>query len=110
MAEQYEPKKGDVVVLYFNKFSPENFEKGLAVVTEGFSAALDESGQTRRNFWLANPETHETIGISFFGESHPADEWHHDEHRLKVREQLEPLLEQPTVVKHYTVIGQHRTD
>jgi len=105
----YEPDEGDVVVMFINKFTPETYDKGLAVQSEGFRSAIDESGQTRSTFWVADADKHEIIGISFFAKGHPVDDWHVSEHRLKVREQLEPLLREPTTVKHYTVIGKQQT-
>jgi hypothetical protein len=104
----YEPEKGDVVALYINKFRPENFEKGVAIMSEEFIAGMDQVGHTRRSFWIADPEASEVIGIAFFGPDHPTDDWHDSEHRLKVRKQLDSLLQEPLVIKHCKVVGQHR--
>lgn len=81
-----------------------------AILTEGFPEALNDSGQTRRNFWIADPETYEVVGVSFFAQGHQPDDWHDSDHRRKARERFEPLLLSSTVVKHYKVVGHHRAN
>ena len=108
-AQDYEPAAGDSVVVYISKFNEADFERAKEIMVEGFGDAMSASGQTRRTFWIANQETGEILGISFFQKGHSVDEWHGHEARRKVLEQLEPLRSEPQTKYRYEVIGSHRT-
>jgi hypothetical protein len=106
-AQVYEPEDGDAVVVYINEFRAADFDRAKQIMVEAFGEAMSASGQTRRTYWIANPETHEIVGISFFQKGHSVDEWHDHDARQKVLDQLEPLRSAPLTQKHYEVIGSH---
>ena len=108
-AQVYEPAEGDSVVIYINKFKASEFERAKEIMVDGFSWAMEASGQTRRTFWMANEETGEIVGVSFFQKGHSVDEWHDHEARQTILDQLDPLRSAPLVKQHYRVIGHHRT-
>ena len=107
-AQEYEPSPGDSVVIYTNKFKPDEFQRAREIMVEGFSGAMEASQQTRRTFWMADEKTGEIIGVSFFMKGHSVDEWHDHEARQEVLEQLAPLRSAPLVMQHFTVIGHHK--
>ena len=109
LTQTYEPVEGDAVVVYINKFKAAGYERARQIMVEGFGSAMTESGQTRRTFWVANPETHEIMGISFFQKGHSVDQWHDHDARQKILQQLEPLRSSAQVIEHYKVIGAHAT-
>ena len=109
-AQNYEPEKGDEVTLFIHKFAPENFAKAQAIMTKEFGAALGQFGQTRRGFWVADPEAHEVVGISFVKKGQKVEDWNASERRKKVLGQLEPLERGAVTVKHCEVIGDYRVE
>jgi hypothetical protein len=106
-AHDYEPEIVDAVVVYIHKFKADEFNSAKKLIVEGFWKAISASGQTRRSFLIANPETHEIIGISFFEKGHSVDEWHANDARGLVLNQLEPLRSAPLTHQRYEVIGTH---
>ena len=109
-AQGYEPVADDDVVVYVNKFNGADFERAKQIMVEGFGGAMSASGQVRRTYWIANPETHEIVGISFFQKDHGVDEWHDHDHRQAVLDQLEPLRSAPLELRHYKVLDMHKAN
>jgi len=106
----YEPEEGDEVTLFIHKFASEDFEKAQAIMTKEFGAAFGQFGQTRRGFWVADPEAHEVVGISFVKKGQKVEDWNASERRKEVLRQLESLELEPVVVKQCKVIGDYRVD
>ncbi len=86
----YQPQEGDEVVIHKSRFNPEGYEAAKRITTEGFGAAMEASGQTRKTCWLADPETREIVGISFFQKGHSVEEWHAHDARQDVLDKLAP--------------------
>ena len=108
-AQSYAPQKGDAVVVYINKFKVENFDQAKQIMVEGFGAAMAGSGQTRHTYWIANTQTREILGISFFRKGNSVDEWHDHDARQKVMNQLQELRSGPPSKREYELIGSHNT-
>ena len=108
-AQGYTPQTGDAVVVYVNKFRAEDFDQAKQIMVTGFSKAMTASGQTRHTYWIANPETREILGISFFQPGHSVDNWHDNQGRLSVLDQLEKLRSGPPSKQEFVVIGSHNT-
>jgi hypothetical protein len=100
---EYKPAKGNDVVIYTHHFKPDTFAAGLKLVEEGFTAAQAKMGQTRKNYFLVNPDTHDVVVVSFFDEGMSVDEWHKFVGRLDVLEQIEPMRREPLEVEPFTV-------
>ncbi len=101
--DAYVPANGDEVVIYSHHFKAENFEEGLKLVEDGFTAAQAKMGQTRENFFLVNPTTYDVVVISFFGKGGSVDEWHKSMGRLDVLKQLEPMRREPLELQRLTL-------
>jgi len=107
--QRYAPQTGDAVVVYVNKFRAEDFDRAKQVMVTGFSKAMTASGQTRHTYWIANPETREILGISFFQPGHSVDQWHDNEGRQNVLNQLAKLRSGPPSKQEYVLIGTHNS-
>lgn len=107
--QKYAPQTGDAVVVYVNKFRGEDFDQAKQIMVKGFSRAMTASGQTRHTYWIANPQTREILGISFFQPGNSAENWHDNEHRQNVLNQLQELRSGPPSKQDYVVIGTHNT-
>ena len=97
------PAAGDEVAVYTHRFNAEDFEQGVKLVEEGFTAAQSQMGQTRLNYFLVNPLTYEVVVVSFFGEGESVDDWHKYMGRLDVLERLAPLRREPLALERYQV-------
>lgn len=104
-AEDYQPAVGDEVVVYTHRFKPENYDEGLALVRDGFTAAQAEAGQTRRNYFIVNPTTFEVMVISYFAGGSDVDAWHRFMGRLDVLDKLAPMRSEPIEIRRYTLEG-----
>lgn len=102
-AAAFAPAKGNDVVVYTHRFKPENFEAGVKLVEEGFTAAQAAAGQTRQNYFIVNPDSHEIVVVSFFGPGSDVEEWHKFMGRLDILKTLEPMRSEPLQLKRYTV-------
>ena len=109
LAEEYRPEDGDEVVVYTNTFRADSFDTAKRIMVEEYGEAMAMSKQARHTYWIANPETHQIVGISFFDKGHPVDTWHDHDARQAVLEKLEPLRGAPLVQQRYVVIGKHNT-
>ena len=109
-APAYLPEVGDEVVVYTHTFRPENFEEASTVVAEEFTAAMDELGQQRYTLWIRNPSTYELVAISVFAPGADVDEWQTYSGRLDVLKTLEPMRQEPMVVKRYEAYSVTSTD
>jgi len=107
--QRYTPQDGDAVVVYINKFRAEDFDRAKQVMVTGFSKAMTASGQTRHTYWIANPQTREILGISFFQPGHSVDQWHDNDSRQEVLKQLQELRSGPPSKREYELIGSHNT-
>ena len=105
----YLPSEGDDVVIYVQKYKPEDFEKGKRIQTEAFGGAMKDSGQTRRTYFAADPHSYETVAISFFKKGHNVDDWHTHKARLSALKKLEPLFREPITPHRYEVSRVHET-
>ena len=52
----YSPTKGHSVVIYTHKFKPQDFRKGVEIVTKQFPDAQVKHGQKRHNIFLERPD------------------------------------------------------
>lgn len=98
---------GAEVVIYTHLFSPDDYEAGRDLVVNGFSAAIQEADYERMTVFLENPDDHEVVAISFFGDEASVEEWHEFTGRLDVLEELEPLRREPMKLQKYAVIDVH---
>ena len=108
-AQDYAPESGDAVVVYVNKFKAEDFDRAKQIMVRGFGKAMKSSGQTRHTYWIANPQTGEILGISFFRKGQSVERWHDNSGRQNVLDQLEELRSAPASKQHYELIGTHNT-
>jgi hypothetical protein len=101
--KEYVPAATNEVVIYTHRFKPENFEEGLKLVQEGFTAAQAKMGQTRLNYFLADRNSHDVVVVSFFGEGMSVEDWHEFVGRLEVLQKLEPMRRSPLEVERFAV-------
>jgi len=99
----YAPAPGNEVVVYTHHFKPETFEAGVKLVEEGFTQAQAKLGQTRKNYFLVDAESHDVVVVSFFGEGMDVEEWHAFVGRLDVLKQLDPMRREPLEVERFKV-------
>jgi hypothetical protein len=99
----FTPASGGEVVVYTHRFKAENFEEGVRIVEDGFTAAQREMGQVRLNYFLVDSSNHEVVVVSFFGDEESVDEWHKFMGRLDVLEKLEPLRREPLKLERFTI-------
>ena len=52
----FSPTKGHSVVIYTHKFKPQDFRKGVEIVTKQFPDAQVKHGQKRHNIFLERPD------------------------------------------------------
>ena len=104
------PEGGDEVAIYNAKYKPGEFEKAKKIHVEGFSEAMEESGQDRITYFLEDKENNEVIAISFFRKGNTVYEWHSTEARDNVLERLKSLLKEPITHEKLHVIDSHATD
>lgn len=105
----YLPRAGDFVLIFTHRFNEADYEKGKQIVIDGFSAAIDASGQTRRTYFLENETESEFMAISYFHSDSSTDEWLSSAGREEVLAQLEPLYRQPLEIQHLVVEEVHDT-
>lgn len=105
----YLPRKGDEVILFTHLFKEENYEDGINIVTNDFPTAIENSGQTRRSYFLDNPSNNEMVAASFFHPDSDTDVWLNHEERDQVLASLTPLYREPLAVIQYTVEEVHDT-
>jgi antibiotic biosynthesis monooxygenase (ABM) superfamily enzyme len=90
----YSPTKGHSVVIYTHKFkSPEDFQKGVQIVTNDFPTAQLNVGQKRHNIFISRPRTNEIVNVSFFDEGADVNHWHKSQERAKTLNALKGLLD-----------------
>ena len=95
----YSPKQGHSVVIYTHKFkSPEDFRKGVEIVTKQFPDAQVKHGQKRHNIFLERPDDNELVNVSFF-DGAGVDDWQKSPHRQATLKALEHMLEKPINVQ-----------
>ena len=99
----YSPTKGHSVVIYTHKFkSPEDFRKGVAIVTKQFPDAQVKHGQKRHNIFLERPDANELVNVSFF-DGAGVDDWQKSPHRLDTVKSLQDMLAKPIDVQVFEV-------
>ncbi len=86
---------------YTHRFKADDYEEGLKLTREGFTAAQAAAGQTRKNYILVNPERHEVVLISYFANGSEVDAWHKFMGRLDILEKLEPMRSEPIKIEHF---------
>jgi len=99
----YEPAPGNAVVVYTHHFKAADFDEGVKIVTRGFTEAQSAFGQTRKNYFLVNPETHDMIVVSFFDADESVDAWHGSSDRHDVLKKLEAVRRAPLEIERFTV-------
>ena len=104
------PEGGDEVAIYNAKYKPGEFDKAKQIHVEGFSKAMEESGQDRITYFLEDKENNEVVAISFFRKGNTVHEWHSTEARDNVLERLKSLLKEPITHEKLHVIDSHATD
>ena len=97
----YSPAVGEDVVVYTHRFKAEDYEAGLKLTREGFTAAQSAAGQTRKNYILADPDRHEVMLISFFAKGSEVEAWHQYMGRLDILEKLAPMRSEPIQIEHF---------
>ena len=98
----YLPEVGHQAISFTHKFNPANYEEGKRIVVEEFSAAIENSGQVRRTYFMSNPDSAEVYAISFFDPGSNTTEWLNSGERDAVLQKLYPLYREPIVVEEYT--------
>ncbi|MCB9317242.1 MAG: hypothetical protein H6569_13965 [Lewinellaceae bacterium] len=98
----YLPEDGHLVISFTHKFKPADYEEGKRIVVEDFSAAIKNSGQTRRTYFMSNPDSAEVYVISFFQPGSSTTEWLNSDERDAVLQRLYPLYREPLIVEEYT--------
>ena len=104
------PEGGDEVAIYNAKYKPGEFENAKKIHVEGFSKAMEESGQDRITYFLEDKENSEIIAISFFRKGNTVNEWHSTKARDDVLERLKSLLKEPITHEKLHVVDSHATD
>ena len=104
------PEGGDEVAIYNAKYKPGEFDKAKQIHVEGFSKAMEESGQDRITYFLEDKENNEVVAISFFRKGNTVHEWHSTKARDNVLERLKSLLKEPITHEKLHVIDSHATD
>ena len=100
----YLPTKGHSVVIYTHKFkSPEDFQKGVQIVTNDFPTAQLNVGQKRHNIFISRPRTNEIVNVSSFDEGANVHGWHESAGRLETFKRLQDMLEKPIEVQVFQV-------
>ena len=100
-ATPYEPSPGEEVVVYTHRFKPSQFEAGLKLVEEGFTAAQKEAGQTRKNDILVDRAHHTVVLVSYFGPGSDVDSWHKSMQRQGVLEKLKTMRSAPLQIERF---------
>jgi hypothetical protein len=98
----FSPTKGHSVVIYTHKFKPQDFRKGVEIVTKQFPDAQVKHGQKRHNIFLERPDDNELVNVSFF-DGAGVDDWHKSPHRLDTVKRLQDMLEKPIDVQVFEV-------
>lgn len=106
----YLPRTDDEVLIFTHRFNPEDFEEGKRIVFEDFSAAIDASGQTRRTYFLDNPDTAEFVVLSYFHSDDSTQEWLDDPVREEILTKLRPLYREPLQIELLFVEEIHDTN
>lgn len=106
----YLPRIGDEVLVFTHRFNEGDFEEGKRIVVEDFSAAIQASGQTRRTYFLENPETFELVVLSYFHSDSSTEEWLADPVREKILTKLRPLYREPLQIDQLFVEEVHDTE
>lgn len=94
----FSPTKGHSVVIYTHKFKPQDFRKGVEIVTKQFPDAQVKHGQKRHNIFLERPDDNELVNVSFF-DGAGVDDWQKSPHRQATLKALEHMLEKPINVQ-----------
>ncbi len=94
----YEPQDGDSAIVYMHRFKPEYFEEARRITIEGFSKAAEEVGETRRTYFMVNPDSNEVIAVAYFHGESEAEKWMASKQRHAVLEQLDSLRSRPMQV------------
>jgi len=105
----YLPSVDDYAILFIHKFNPADYEQGKQIVVNGFSDAIEASGQTRRTYFLSRADSAEVIAISFFHASASSHEWLNSDVRENVLTQLRPLYREPLELRQYSAALIHDT-
>lgn len=105
----YLPEDGHFAISFTHKFNAADYEAGKRIVVEDFSAAIKNSGQIRRTYFMSNPDSAEVYAISFFHPNSNTTEWLNSDERDAVLQQLYPLYREPLVVEEYTTDLIHDT-
>ncbi|MCB0598792.1 MAG: hypothetical protein H6557_21775 [Lewinellaceae bacterium] len=103
----YLPQSGDQAIIFTHLFNADDYEQGKQIVIEGFSNAIQQSGQTRRTYFMSRPENDEVLVISFFHADSDPEEWLNHSERDKVLAQLQPLYREPLGIQQYTAERVH---
>ena len=107
---QYLPQTGDAVIIFTHRFNEGDYDEGIRIVIEGFSSAIQSSGQTRHTYFLESPETNEMVAISYFHPDSSIAEWMAFAGREEVLQRLQPLYREPLEVQQLTVEDVHSTN
>jgi heme-degrading monooxygenase HmoA len=107
---EYLPQTGDQAIIFTHHFNEGDYEEGTRIVIEGFSSAMQSSGQTRRTYFLESPETNEIVVISFFHPESSTEEWMASAEREEVLQRLRSLYREPLEVQQVIVEEVHDTD
>lgn len=100
---EYLPEPGDQVLLFIHLFNPTDHETGTEIVVDEFSEAIKNSGQTRRTYFLNDPDSSGMLVPSFFHPGSSTEAWLDAEVRQEILSMLYPLYREPLQVNKYTV-------
>lgn len=105
----YLPEVDNTAILFIHKFNPADYENGKRIVVDGFSEAIQVSGQTRRTYFLSRADSSEVVAISFFHANSSSGEWLNSDVRDNVLQKLRPLYREPLELQEYHLTVVHNT-
>lgn len=105
----YLPDTGHMVISFTHRFNLADYNEGKRIVVEDFSAAIKNSGQIRRTYFMSNPDSAEVYVVSYFQPGSSPTEWLNSDERDAVLQRLYPLYREPLEVEEYTTELVHNT-
>lgn len=106
---EYHPEPGHELVLFIHWFKPESYASGKDLLTNGFPEDMENSGETRRSYFLDRPEDYKVVVASFVHPDSDAELWLDEEERRETLGALSPLYREPLQVARYIVQTVHNT-
>ena len=109
VSTNYLPAYGDKAIVFIHRFNPDDYTVGKQIVIDNFSDAIDGSGQTRRTYFMSQPDSAEVYVVSFFHPNSSTSVWLNSDERDAVLAMLQPLYREPLTVHEYATHFIHDT-